>query len=150
MDLYPRLRFSLLLAGIVGVLAPAVLRAAPPYPRQRVVYDLGTGNPEKWRVALENVKNHVAAVGRSRIDLALVVHGPGVWMLVRARTDPGFARRLKSLLALGVRFWVSADALGARGLRLAQLGVVGPGDVVPSGAAEIVALERQGYIYIKP
>lgn len=150
MDLYPRLRLILLLAGVVGAVAPSALAAAPVYPRQRVVYDLGTGNPAKWRVALENVKNHVAAVGRSRIDLAVVIHGPGVWMLVRARTDPRFADRLRSLLALGVHLRVSRDAMRARGLRISQLGVVSPRDLVVSGAAEIVSLERQGYIYIKP
>ncbi len=146
MDLYPRV----ILRALAGVLALSGVVFAAMYPPQRVVYDVDSGARANWDITLKNIHNHIEAVGPSRISLIAVVHGRAVRLFERAHTDPKLNHRLEALLALGVRIRLSQDALMERGLRPDELVDRGQWVLVKSGAAEIVRLERRGYIYIKP
>ena len=123
---------------------------AHPYPRQKVVYDLGSGNPARWQTALINVRNHIRIVGARRIRLRLVIHGAGVRMLRAARSEAGLRHQLAALRAEGVAIRVSRSALRRHGMPIRDLPGILTRDLIPSGAAEIVRLEQRGYIYINP
>lgn len=136
--------FAVLLMLASGVASGAAYRP------QRVVYDVDSGAPAKWAVALKNMRNHLQIVGPSRIHLVLVLHGDGVDLPARARTDDQLNRRLLRLLAQGIHIRVSQDALSEHGLSPNDIADPGHWMLVKSGAAEIVRLERAGYFYIKP
>lgn len=147
MDLHTRLirkNFAVLLMLVSGVAWGAAYRP------QRVVYDVDSGAPAKWAVVLNNIGNHLQIVGASHMHLVLVLHGDGVNLLARARTDVQLNRRLLHLLAQGVHIRVSQDALAEHGLHPDDIADPGHWMLVKSGAAEIVHLEREGYFYIKP
>ncbi|MHB1529831.1 MAG: DsrE family protein [Acidiferrobacteraceae bacterium] len=152
MDLYTRviLRARVILRVLVGAFALNSTVFAATYPPQRVVYDVDSGARTKWDVTLKNIHNHLEAVGPSHISLIVVVHGRAVRLFQQTHIDHKLNHRLETLLALGIRIRLSHDALTERGLRPDEMADRGQWVLVKSGAAEIVRLERRGYIYIKP
>jgi intracellular sulfur oxidation DsrE/DsrF family protein len=119
--------------------------------RQRVVYQVNTGDATAEKTALLNIQNHVNAVGKDNIDLRVVVHWDGVLLLQRARNDENIKAAIDKLKLLGVTFEVAADALSDRHLDYrTDLYDVSADDVVPNGIAEIAALQMKGYAYVKP
>ena len=119
--------------------------------RQKVVYQVNTGNATEQKTALLNIQNHVNAVGKDNIDLRVVIHGDGILLLRRARQDENIKAAIDKLKLLGVTFEVAADALSDRHLDYrTDLYDVTADDIVPNGIAEIAALQMQGYAYVKP
>ncbi|BFL63739.1 Hypothetical protein HVPorG_00993 [Roseomonas mucosa] len=110
----------------------------------------GEANAPYFNGLLDNIRNHINAVGKEHVRIAVVDHSAGVDMLKLAITDKAIAGKLDALRADGVRFLICANTLNARHISLGQLHGAKPEDVVPSGVAEIAALEQVGYVYIHP
>ena len=132
------LNFALLLTAISATGA----WAAPPgyYADQKVVYHNDGGipdNPTYFRRVLNNLRNHVAAVGKGHIEIRVVDHGDGVIMFQEATTD-------------GVRFLICQNTLDERKIDWHTLYGVTEEDIVPSGVAEVVRLQMMGFTYVHP
>jgi intracellular sulfur oxidation DsrE/DsrF family protein len=54
---------------------------------QKVVYHINYNDEAQLKAALGNVKNHVIAIGKDKIDVKVVMHGNGVDLLKTANTD---------------------------------------------------------------
>lgn len=110
----------------------------------RVVVHLDEAGTEKHHSVLRNVVNLRAELG-GEVPIAVVTHGPGVAAL---RTGSDVAAEVGALVEAGVEFSACANTLRALGLDSAALlpGVV----VVPSGIAELVRRQQQGWIYLRP
>lgn len=52
------------------------------YDKQKVVYHVNDYGPQQQAGALRNVQNHINAVGAENLDVAVVMHGNGVSMLL--------------------------------------------------------------------
>lgn len=144
--------------GLSGV-APA----APDDARDRVVYHIDDPDPKRQRAALNIVRNHLNDVGDEQLDVRVVVQGHGVSMLVLPEFTDGLAGdtvgqagdrvqvRIDNLKTRGVRFTVCNNSLERRQIDArTHLYDVEDGDIVSSGLAELVRLQRHGYTYIKP
>jgi len=133
------------------------------YGKQKVVYHINYDNPKKQAGALKNIQNHINAVGAENLDLKVVLHGNGLALLL----DPDSLAKLKKfknanatdkmiakvdgLKNQGVQFNVCANTVRGRKVDLeADLHDVSKKDVVPSGVAELAALQAKRYTYIKP
>jgi uncharacterized protein len=119
--------------------------------KQKVVYHINYNDEAQLKAALGNVKNHVSAVGKDKIDVKVVVHGNGVDLLKIANTNLDMQQKVISLKQEGVAFEVCNNTLVNKKINYKNdLFDVSEKDIVPSGVAEIANLEQKGYVYIKP
>jgi len=156
---YPLQVLLVLLALVFVVAAP--VSADDGYEKQKVVYHVNYYGPKQQAGALRNVQNHINAVGAENLDLAVVMHGNGVAMLLypdsladtkmkEANADDQMQARIAGLKQQGVEFKVCANTLKGRNVAIDDLYDVDESDIVPSGVAELSKLQGQGYTYIKP
>ena len=141
------LNFALLLMAISATGA----WAAPPgyYKDQNVAYHNDGGGPDNaayFRKMLNNLKNHVAALGKTHVQIRVVNHGDGVTMLQMANTD----EKLAAGKAEGIQFLVCQNTLDERNIDWHTLYGVKQEDLVPSGVAELARLQLMGFQYIHP
>ena len=138
-------------AGAVALALAANFAAAGEYAKQKVVYHINYNDEAALKGALRNVQSHINAVGKDRLDLKIVMHGAGVDLLKIANTDMDVQRTIINLKRQHVAFQVCGDTLKGRKIDYRKdLYDVNDADIVPSGVAEIVKLQAEGYVYIKP
>lgn len=119
--------------------------------KRKIVYHIDYDDQERYSGALRNIQNHINAVGKENLDLRVVLHGDGVFLLRYAKNDPQIQQKVISLKKRGIKFNVCADTLIAKKLNYKNdLYDVSEKDIVPNGIAEIAHLQAQGYAYIKP
>lgn len=146
--------FTLLFAAaLASSLVARSDASAQHYQPQKVVYHndgRGKDSAAYFKGLLKNLSNHVAAVGEQRLQIKVVDHGNGIRLLQMASTDPNIAKQIDALRAKGVRFLVCANTLKERNIDWRALYGVKEEDIVPSGIAELVRLQQQGFIYVHP
>ncbi|HBM58959.1 MAG TPA: hypothetical protein DD444_07185 [Citreicella sp.] len=147
--------FAGLCAGLPLVAAASRGTAQPAgYGTQKVVYHINeTGGDENraYRGALQNVQNHINAVGAEAIEVQVVMHGNGLGLLQAALEDTGLQTVVGGLKSQGVRFVVCNNTLAGRDIDYSSdLYDVWEDDIVPSGVAELSKLQMAGFTYIKP
>lgn len=139
--------------SIWAVLAPPT-RAQDGYAPQKVVYHLnGSGGDDGsgYKPALNNIRNHLNAVGKENLDLRVVMHGDGIGLLQAARENQQLQGLISGLKTDGVKFLVCNNTLVGRQIDPENdLFDVWPEDIVPSGVAELGKLQMEGFAYIKP
>lgn len=120
---------------------------------QQVAYHIGDdGGPDRqrWRTALNNMRNHYETVGDDNLSCIAVLNSGGVRLLQAALADPSLSASVAALRARGARFLVCANSLLAQGITREQLFEVPSTDIVASGVVELTQLQHDGYAYIRP
>lgn len=113
--------------------------------KQGVVLQVSANNPDLWNLALNNAKNIQEEIGKDRTDIHIVALGPGIEML---RKQSKAADGLEKARASGIVLQACANTMKSRGMSAEDLA---PGvKTVPSGAAEIIQKQRQGWAYFAP
>lgn len=134
--------------------ATAPANADERYGKQKVVYHINyNGGPEgkAYMGAMRNIQNHINAVGKDNLDLKVVLHGNGVYLLRDATKDLRMQGVISNLKTQKVSFAVCNNTLTGRKINYEKdLFEVFKEDIVPSGVAELAHLQKQGYAYIKP
>ena len=133
------------------------------YAKQKVVYHINYDNPKQQAGALRNIQNHINAVGAENLELRVVLHGNGLAMLLdpealerltkfkNANANDDMTAKVSNLKDQGVSFHVCANTVRGRKVDVeTDLYDVDKDDIVPSGVAEVAALQQQGFVYIKP
>ncbi|MFU0505541.1 DsrE family protein [Pseudaminobacter sp. NGMCC 1.201702] len=149
-------KFLLLVVAFVfaGLSLAAPAKAEDRYGEQKVVYHINYSGGEAakaYRTALNNVQNHINAVGRDRLTAKILLHGDGVNLLREAMANEKLQSDVTSLKAQGVQFLICNNTLKGRNIDYENdLFEVFEEDIVPSGVAELSRLQQQGYTYIKP
>lgn len=148
---------SLTAATLIGMAATTwsnMGAADDRYGKQKVVYHInesGGENSQAYRRALNNVQNHINAVGKDNIDVKVVLHGDGVELLRDAVDNPKLQADVTSLKTQSVSFAVCNNTLTGREIDYEKdLFEVWEENIVPSGVAELSRLQQMGYTYIKP
>jgi len=119
--------------------------------KQKVVYHINYNDEKQLGAALGNVKNHINAIGKDKIDVKVVMHGNGVDLLKIANTNLDMQQKVIGLKKSGVAFQVCNNTLVNKKISYKNdLFDVSEKDIVPSGVAEVANLQQQGYVYIKP
>jgi len=119
--------------------------------KQKVVYHINYNDEKQLNAALGNVKNHINAIGKDKIDVKVVMHGNGVDLLKTANTDLDMQQKVIGLKKDGVAFQVCNNTLKSKKISYKNdLFDVSEKDIVPSGVAEVANLQQKGYVYIKP
>ena len=121
---------------------------------QKVIYHItesGDDRAGKQVGWLGSMQNHFAALKPGSLDMAVVLNGDGINLLIKAKTDKDLSSRIDLLKKQGARFLVCRNTLVSRGLDPAtDLYDVKTGDLVAAGVAEIAMLESEGYGYVRP
>lgn len=140
--------FVTLVAGVQGAVADDY------YGKQKVVYHInmpGGENDKAYLVAMNNIRNHINAVGADNVDLKVVMHGDGVDLVKDARTNMKLQTAVSDLKSRNVGFLVCKNTLTGRKIDPDNdLFDVYNEDIVPSGVAELSRLQQMGYTYIRP
>lgn len=146
-------RGLLALAAILALAAPMTADAAkkkkkpPPVKEpvpERVVVQITDNDPKRWNLVLNVVANMQKEFG-DKAQIEVVAFGPGVTML---KADGDVANRVESALSKGVAMAAGANSMKA--LNIGEGDLVKRVAVVPSGAVEILKLQREGWSYLKP
>jgi intracellular sulfur oxidation DsrE/DsrF family protein len=113
--------------------------------KEKVVFQVSDGDPKKWNLALNNMKNVQEALGKDKVDIELVVYGPGIDML-KAESTAG--NRVSEAVADGVR--VVACEVTMKAQKLTKDDMLKSIGYVPGGVIELMKRQKQGYAYIRP
>jgi uncharacterized protein len=149
-------RFALLWLGLLVLCPLTAVAASPPpgyYTDQKVAYHNDGGWPDNatyFRRLLNNLRNHVAAVGKDHLEIRVVDHGDGIILFQMAQTDEKLAKAIDARKADGVRFLICQNTLDERNIDWHTLYGVQEADIVPSGVAELARLQGMGFLYVHP
>lgn len=112
---------------------------------RQVVLQVSDNDEGKWNLALNNAKNLQTALGKDKIDIEIVVYGPGIGML-KAESTAG--NRVADAAASGVKVVACENTMKSQKLtRDDMLATIG---YVPAGIIEIMERQKQGWAYIRP
>lgn len=141
----------LLTLPLLMLAAGLKVAVAGDYGKQKVVYHINYDDQKRLNGTMRNIQNHINAVGKENLDLRVVLHGKGVTLLAYAKEDLVMQEKVDKLKAQGIKFNVCNNTLRGRKLDYKKdLFAVADEDIVPSGVAEIAALQAKGYVYLKP
>ncbi len=114
--------------------------------------------PEKWQVAIGNIKNLLRDVGDNGVEVIVVSNGAGVKGYVGGVEQGGavcalpgqgsLRNEMEELSKRGVKFLACKNALMANNIdeRLLPEFV----KVITSGMTELIRRQSEGFAYIKP
>lgn len=111
---------------------------------QGVVVHLDDADPGKHAAVMRNVTNLIDALGAGTV-VELVTHGQGVDALLAGGPNE---QAVRDLLGKGVQ--VSACANTMRSKQIGEDALVPGARVVPSGVAQVVVRQREGWSYVRP
>lgn len=133
--------FTLLLSfaslNAVGADAPAT--------KEKLVMQVSDADAGKWNLALNNAKNVQQSYGADKIDIEIVVYGPGIGML---KADSVVASRVDEAKEAGVAIVACENTM--KGMKLTKNDMLPNTSYVPAGIVEIIKKERAGYVYVRP
>ena len=150
-----RLLPAILLMLGLGVGSALAAGEAPPgyYTPQKVAYHNDGAPPDNgayFKRLLGNIRNHVEALGKDKVEIRVVDHGDGLILFQMAKQDHDLAERIDALKGLGVRFLICNNTLTERKIDWHGLYGVQEEDIVPSGVAELARLQGLGFAYVHP
>ena len=119
----------------------------------RVVIHVDQNDPKVMNLALNNVTNvnkYYESVGET-VTIELVAYGPGLHMF-RSDTSPVIDRISQmSLLHENLTFSACANTHAVMSKKAnKEIELVEEASMVPSGVVQLIALQEQGYAYIRP
>lgn len=111
----------------------------------KVVIQVSDNDPGKWNLALNNAKNLQDALGADKVEVEIVVYGPGIGML---KAEAPTANRVTDATKVGVQVVACQNTMKAMKLTEADMNpAIG---YVPGGVVEIMKRQQQGWAYIRP
>lgn len=129
---------------LLGATATVVAGDIP----HKLVIQVSTDDPRTQKIALNNAVNLQKEYGMDNVTIEIVAYGPGLGMLTKKSKQ---AARVKSLAMQNITFSACANTMKKiekkKGKKIALIEGVG---IVNAGVARIVALQEQGYAYIRP
>ena len=136
-------RRLLALATCSALAFPPLSIAADKKPHNVVIH-VTDNDPAKWNQALNNSANLQKAMGRDKVNVEIVVNGPGLDMM---KFDSIVAGRMAEAIGNGVELMACGATMKAANVTEKDLhnGV----KVVPGGVVEIMLKQEAGWTYLK-
>ena len=127
-----------------AVPASAADPAAKP-DQQRMVMQVSDGDPARWNLALNNLKNVQKELGRENVQLEVVAYGPGISML---KMDSPVGNRIAEAMKGGIRVVACENTM--HGQKLTKADMLPDIGYVRAGVVELIERQKEGYAYIRP
>jgi uncharacterized protein len=131
----------LLVASPAGSFAQAADAARP----HKVVFQVSDGDPAKWNLALNNVRNVQQDLGKEKVAVEIVAYGPGIGML---KMDSSVASRIADALGAGVSVVACENTM--KGQKLVRDDMLPRIGYVEAGVVELMKRQQEGWAYIRP
>ncbi|MGY0287312.1 MAG: DsrE family protein [Candidatus Methanodesulfokora washburnensis] len=112
---------------------------------RKAVFHIDRDETYIFELMIANIRNFLADVGNA--DIAVVANGPAVKLFVES-SNKRFEEELRSFSEKGVRFYICENSLKYH--RIDRQDLFRFCEIVPAGITKIVALQEDGYAYIKP
>ena len=141
--------YTFLLTACLLICLPTAAWAET-YAPQKVVYHVNYADESRINATFNNINNHLAAVDEDQLDIKVVIHGPSLEYFISATSDSTKQITLDNLKLRDVQFLICGNTIAAYQLTVGDLYDVDEEDVVMAGLPAIVALQQQGYIYLRP
>ena len=135
---------KLMAVSLALTLSIASLNAAAAS-REKVVIQVSDPDSVKWNLALNNAKNIQQSYGEGKVDVEIVVYGPGIGML---KADSIVGNRIEDAKSAGVKVVACENTMKAN--KLTKADMLSDTSYVPSGVVELIKKEKAGYAYIRP
>ena len=116
-----------------------------PAPKEKLVVQVSEADPAKWNLALNNVKNVQQAFGADKVEVEIVVYGPGIGML---KADSSVANRIEDAKKSNVAIVACENTMKAN--KLTKEDMLPNTSYVTAGAVEIMKKQKEGYSYLRP
>ena len=147
-----RIIVLVLLAAVSMTAAVNSLMAADPV-AHKVAIHVDENDPARMNMALNNVANvnkYYESIGET-VEIELVAYGPGLHML-RADTSPVKDRiSVLSLEIDNLKFSACGNTHAAMTKKAGkEIVLIDEATMVPSGVVQLIALQEQGYAYVRP
>ncbi|WP_455203618.1 DsrE family protein [Kaarinaea lacus] len=130
---------------LTGIAATAIAEEAK---QHKMVIQVSTDDARTQKIALNNAVNLQKLYGMDNVSIEVVAYGPGLGLLT-SKSDQ--ADRVKSLAMQNITFSACGNTMKKiekkSGKKPALVEGVG---VVDAGVARILALQEQGYAYLRP
>lgn len=143
------IRHTLALACAGALLVPApfglAADAMPAARKERVVIQVSDADPQKWNLALNNVKNVQTDLGADKTEIEIVAYGPGIGML---KADALVANRIEDAVAAGVKVVACENTMKAQ--KLSRDDMHKNISYVAAGVVQLMRRQQEGYAYIRP
>ncbi|RVU27022.1 hypothetical protein EOJ36_03225 [Sandaracinomonas limnophila] len=114
-------------------------------PKHRVVVHLNTADTTAWHGVVRNVGNLQTALGVDT-QIEVVAHGAGISFLIDSKTTQ--KAKIEELALSGVKFMACENTIRDR--KIDRKTILPIANFVPSGVAEIVLKQEEGWSYLKP
>jgi intracellular sulfur oxidation DsrE/DsrF family protein len=134
---------AIVAAASMVIAGPALAQAAAG--KQKAVFQVSDGDPGKWNLTLNNVKNVANELGADKVELEIVAYGPGIGML---KAGSPVAARITEAVKSGIKVVACENTMKAQHLVYADmLSDIG---YVPAGVVELMKKQHEGWAYIRP
>ncbi|MBN3564552.1 DsrE family protein [Aliamphritea spongicola] len=120
------------------------------YPPQKVIYHINYSEASRINATFTNISNHLAAVGEENIDLKVMIHGDTLEYFLSASEDEAKQILLDTIRLEGAQLLFCGNTLDAYNKTIDDIYGAEAEDRVQAGLPAIVALQQQGYIYVRP
>jgi intracellular sulfur oxidation DsrE/DsrF family protein len=134
------LAFAAALAA-APLLATAQTAATP----TRVVVQVSEGDPARWNLVLNNVKNLQDELGADKVTVEIVTYGPGIGML---KLDAPTNSRVTDAIKAGVAVQACENTM--RNQKIARADMHPNVTYVPAGVVQIIRRQQEGWSYLRP
>ena len=112
--------------------------------KHHVVIEVTSADSLVWKGVMNNVK-HLKEKWGNNVQIEVVSHGPGIGMLVTAKTTE--QKKIAELKKMGVGFLACENTMRAK--KFSKELIIPEAGFVPSGVVEIVTKQEEGWSYLK-
>jgi intracellular sulfur oxidation DsrE/DsrF family protein len=113
--------------------------------KEKVVFQVSDNDAGKWNLALNNAKNVQDSFGADKVEVEIVVYGPGIGML---KADAPISDRVGTSIKSGVQIVACENTMTA--LKLTKADMNPAISYVPAGVVELMKRQKEGWAYIRP
>ena len=140
-------KFVLPLIGVgllFGAFSTAIAGDAP----HKMVIQVSTDDARTQKIALNNAVNLQKLYGMDNVSIEIVAYGPGLGILTTKSKE---AKRVKSLAMQNIKFSACGNTMARVEKKTGKKPQLTEGvGTVKAGVARIMALQEQGYSYLRP
>jgi len=113
--------------------------------KERVVFQISDADPKKWNLALNNAKNVQEELGKDKVEIEMVVYGPGIGML---KIESEVANRIDAATKDGINIVACENTMKVQ--KLTKADMLPSAAYVPAGVVELMKKQKEGWAYIRP
>lgn len=110
-----------------------------------IVFHMTDGDPMKWNIVLNNAGNVQEELGKDKVVIEIVTHGPGIGML---KAESKVAPRLAQAMDRNINLYACENTM--RMAKVTKADMYAGISYAPSGVAHIIKRQEEGWTYLRP